>query len=138
MMSSDHDRSTRHPATDRRPRRARCGEPPMDEVDWESLRRSIAARAEIPLARRRAARPAAGGGRARPRRLVSLAVAAVLAAAVWLGELPGISRGTTGAVSTSAQIDEVLRLDLTEQEFRLLVTGRAEPEALLAIAVDDS
>lgn len=112
---------------------------PLPEVDWDRLRRSINERAELPLARRR-------GGRARwlPRPLVPIAVAASIAFGLYLG--PGVMEEMR-VQDPSAQIaidfdeerilSEALGGDLTEQEFRLLVTGRSNPEHLLAFAISD-
>lgn len=113
------------------------GEPPLEDVDWDALRGSIRARAELPLARRRRE---AGGARGRPgaervrRPLIPLAVAASVALAVWLvgGEAP-----PEGVPVEQVSAEEVFRPDLSEQEFRLLVTGRSDPEALLRLALDE-
>lgn len=106
------------------------GEPPLESVDWESLRRSIRMRAELPLARRRA-------GQVRRQRMwrpmIPLAAAASIALAVWLGGTGSTERTTEGRLSA----EEAFHPDLSEQEFRLLVSGRANPEELLLIALDE-
>lgn len=116
-----------------------AGEPPLEEVDWDALRSSIGARAALPLARRRAGAQRSGTRWARA--LIPLAAAASVALAVWLG---GAGTGEPDAGSHTAAApaaqtpEEVLRLDVSEQEFRQLVSGRADPEALLMLAVGDS
>lgn len=111
----------------------------VPDVDWGRLRRSIRERA-APVLRRK-----------QPRRLVSvsrpwvpIALAASVAFALWLGpralmESPAADPFAEFAVTVDddAVLLEALVADLTEQEFRMLVTGRANPEALLAVAVGD-
>lgn len=112
-------------------------EPPLEEVDWDALGSSIRARAELPLARRRAeaegARARSGAARAwRP--LIPLAAAASIALAVWLG---GGEDSPESAPVEPVSAEEAFRPDLTEQEFRLLVTGRSDPEGMLRLALDE-
>lgn len=109
-----------------------------DDVDWDGLHQSIHDRAELVFARR--------GKQRVPivrRPFVPLALAASLALTLWSG--PAIvDRITGGSVPAIAVVDldseailrEALSEDLTEQEFNLLVTGRSNPEVLLAAAVD--
>jgi hypothetical protein len=109
------------------------------DVDLDELRRSIVARAELVMARKRA--------RWRgflPRPLVPIAAAASIALALWAG--PGIVGGFTSneqQLEFAAEIDQeqilidALGSDISEQEFRLLVTGRANPEALLAFVIGE-
>ncbi len=116
-------------------------EPPLESVDWEALRVSVAARAELPLSRlrkRAGAEPFPARGRAAarvPRPLAPLAAAAGIALAVWLGT------GGDGAPDALApgrvSAEEVFQSNLSEQEFRLLVTGGADPEALLLLALEE-
>ena len=112
------------------------GEPPLDAVDWDALRTTVRERAELPLARRR--RPARTPRWLAP--LVPLAAAASVAMALWVGGLtsdraaPAAARAASGGVTT----EEVLRADVSEQEFRLLVSGRSNPDVLLALAVEGS
>ena len=116
-------------------------EPPLESLDWERLRGTLRERAELPLARRRG-RAAAGrvGDAGRPRSralrpLLPLAAAASIALAVWLGTGSGSPEGAPPAPLTA---EEVFGPDLSEQEFRLLVSGGGDPEALLLIALDES
>ena len=112
---------------------------PAAQPDWERMHRSILDRAGPILARRRFRRVAAV---ARP--LIPLALAASIAFALWLGPEMLIDRPDP-ATSTASAVDledeavlvEALLGDLSDQEFRMMVTGRANPEALLAVAVSD-
>lgn len=121
--------------------RALHREPPLEEVDWEALRGCIRDRAALPLARRR--RQATTPPRwVRP--LLPLAVAASVALALWVGTELGAVRPDAVAVGDSASapvvqpsVEAAFGADLSEQEFRLLVTGRADPEELLLIALDE-
>lgn len=115
------------------------GEVPMDDVDWAAMRTNIRARAEMPLARRRALH-AASPRWLRP--LVPIAVAAGLGAVMWIGALGG---GKPGAPSlapvsvtsaASASIQEVLLSDLSDQEFRLIMADRNDADELLLIAAN--
>ena len=108
------------------------GGPPLESVDWEHLRRSIGARAELPLAQRRTRQGKRGAPLWRP--MIPLAAAASIALAVWMA-------GERSSPETSPEerlsAEEVFHPDLSEQEFRLLVTGRSDPEVLLLIALDE-
>lgn len=113
-------------------------EPPFDEVDWSALRSSITARAEMPLARRRAR----SARRARwTRTFVPLAAAASIALALWVtgpfGELATpVARGAPDAVVPAVSPEDVFQADLSEQEFRNIVSGTADADALLLLAVE--
>ena len=116
-------------------------EPPLQEVDWDALRSSIVARAEMPLARRRT-RSARLARWTRP--LVPLAAAASIALAVWVNGLgrsePGtaaIAESGTEFVGPSATPEDVFQADLTEQEFRHVVSGRANADSYLLVAIDE-
>lgn len=109
------------------------------EMDWERMRSSISRRAEPIIARRKVRRIVAI-----PRALVPLAMAAGIAFALWLGpqlllQTPGASEefGALADLEDEAALLQALDADLSEQEFRMVVTGRANPEALLAVAVAD-
>jgi hypothetical protein len=116
-------------------------EPPVEEVDWEALRGSIRSRAELPLARRR--RRARWVPASWSRSLVPLTAAASLAFGVWLGggiDLPGeLPVAAVQSLPASEQIlaEELLQAEMSEIEFQLFVSGRAEPEQLLLIAIGD-
>lgn len=114
------------------------GEPPLEAVDWSALQRSIGARAELPLARRRRGaqpllRPPAARARQGWRPLLPLAVAASIALVVWTGGGGETPEAAVGQLSP----EEVFEADLSEQEFRLLVSGGADPEELLLIALGE-
>lgn len=108
------------------------------DVNWEGMQRSINDRAELVFARRKRQR-----SRTVRRPLMPLAMAASIALAVWTGPAL-IERMTTDGTGFEVARDmdpemilrEALSGDLTEQEFDLLITGRAYPEALLAVAID--
>jgi anti-sigma factor RsiW len=110
---------------------------PLPDVDWTRLRSTINARAQLPLARKRSRRTFP-----LPRRVVHLAVAASVLFALWLGPSVVIDRmqpSSTQSVATW-DVDDILARalgDLTEQEFRLLVSGRANSEDLLAFAISE-
>jgi hypothetical protein len=117
-------------------------EPPVAEVDWEALRSSIVARAELPLAQRRT-RSARLHRWTRP--LVPLAAAASIALAVWVNGAIGpapisnpIAEGSTESFAPAVTPEDVFQADVTEQEFLLLVSGRANTDDLLRVAAGES
>jgi hypothetical protein len=77
------------------------------------------------------------------RSLVPLTAAASLAFGVWLGggiDLPGeLPVAAVQSLPASEQIlaEELLQAEMSEIEFQLFVSGRAEPEQLLLIAIGD-
>lgn len=110
-----------------------------DDVDWDRLRSSINEKAAITLARKRARKMVL-----RRRPLLPMAAAAMIAFALWMSpgilsnlSAPGPFAETNVPIDEEQLLVEVLDGDLTEQEFRLLVTGRAYPEVLLAFAISD-
>jgi len=114
------------------------GEAPA-AVDWERLRRSINDSAMIHLARRRAARQ-----RRTRRTLVPLSLAAGLAFAVWMS--PAILERLSGSAPSQQEAlqieaDEILARalgeDVSDDEFSLLITGRADPETLLSLVLGE-
>jgi hypothetical protein len=114
-------------------------DPPVAEVDWEALRSSIVARAELPLAQRRT-RSARLGRWTRP--LVPLAAAASIALAAWVNGAIGPAPGSAPLVADNGDFvapavtpEDAFRAEVTEQEFRLIVSGRADTDALLQLAV---
>jgi negative regulator of sigma E activity len=118
-------------------------EPPFAEVDWEALRLSVVARAELPLARRRT-RSARLSRWTRP--LVPLTAAASVALALWFTGQRGTQQTTTAAVAHSGPAavapsvtpEDVFQADVSEQEFQNMVSGRANPDALLLVAIGES
>jgi len=113
-------------------------EPPFDAVEWDALRSSIVARAELPLARRRSRSARLGRW---SRQLVPLAAAASITLAVWFTSRPAeeapLAEGTA-VVAPVVSPEDVFEAELSEQEFRLLVSGRANADALLMVAVGES
>ena len=122
-------------------------EPPLQDVDWSGLRSSISAAAALPLARRRHAllggRTGAAVRPARPatrwlRSLAPLAAAASIAVAVWAGSgRPGLTPAPAPVAEASASVEDVFRPDLSEQEYRQVISGRDNADALLLIAIDE-
>lgn len=117
-------------------------DPPLAEVDWEALRSSIVARAEIPLARRRT--HSARLSRV-TRSLVPLAAAASIALAVWITDPtartssnPTVADNRPDVAAPSITPEDIFQAEMTDQEFELLVSGRANADALLQIAIDES
>jgi hypothetical protein len=112
--------------------RALDDEPPLHEVDWDALRAGIRTRAELPLARRRRAARA----RATPRWLRPL-VPAALAAGI---ALTFVMRGGPGDAEDDAfdllAVEQAVHADVSDPEFRLMITGMNDADELLAIAVD--
>jgi hypothetical protein len=104
----------------------------VPEPDWDRLRASVAARAELPLARRRR------GGRVlglsgRVRTLVPLAAAAGIAGAA-LAVTLGPSRQTAPLTPDEVQAMEAI-VDHSLQDVNALVTGEVAREQLLDAAV---
>lgn len=122
--------------------------PPVDEVDWSALRGRIAARAAVELEKRRPAglrRSPSLFDRVRANLrlwtapLVPVAVAAGIAVVVWTrGDAPDAAELDDVTAAPTVSVEEVLSADVTEQEFRLIVSGRANPDALLLLALDES
>jgi hypothetical protein len=117
-------------------------EPPLHQVDWDALRTSIVSRAELPLARRRA-RSARLPRWATP--MVPFAAAASILVAVWFHGLSGASDqappladSAPAAPLPSLSAEDLFHADLTDQEFQHLVSGRANADALLLVAVGGS
>lgn len=116
------------------------GEPPVHEVDWDRLRATVRARAELPLARRRSSLSRVRGW-ARP--LVPLAAAAGVALAMWTGDRIGQKEAgapmAEGVIAAPPVItaEEAFQADLSDQEFQQVVSGRHNPDALLLLAIQD-
>lgn len=110
------------------------------DVEWDRLRRSIRDQARPVLAQRRKQRFVSP---LRP--LVTLAAAASIAGALVVA--PGLFERFSGSAPIVAEapapldaeqlLVEALGSDLTDDEFRLVVSGRAYPEALLAFAISE-
>ncbi|MBW3629095.1 MAG: hypothetical protein KY464_07325 [Gemmatimonadetes bacterium] len=116
-------------------------DPPVADVDWDALRSSIVARAELPLAQRRK-RSAQLSRWTRP--LIPLAAAASIALAAWVNGEIGPAPRSGSVVADNADLvapgitpEDVFQADVSEQEFRLIVSGRANTDALLQLAVQD-
>lgn len=114
--------------------RAIGDEPPLHEVDWDSLRAGIRARAELPLARRRAAPPAR-----RAALWMRPLVPAALAAGIVLTLVMRPGTGTGDADEPDGfdliVVEQALHADVSDPEFRMMVAGMDDADALLQIAV---
>ncbi|HEX8393714.1 MAG TPA: hypothetical protein VF665_15345 [Longimicrobium sp.] len=100
---------------------------PAPEPDWDALRGRIAARAELPLARRRAAVRAPA--RRAVRALLPLAAAAGIAGVAWTALTP---RSPVLTPAERSEIDAAVREGLPDQ-VHLLLTGEAADAALLDV-----
>jgi hypothetical protein len=115
--------------------------PPAVGVDWQRLRDSTAARAELPLARRRGAarrRAAARWAAA----LAPVAAAAVLAFALLPGARPSGGRAAAAAALDSGaaprpRVEEVVDASYPAGDVERLISGRADSDALLLAAVGE-
>ena len=107
--------------------------PQLTDGDRESLRARIAAAAELPLARRRRALPSRRAVAIRwLRPALPLAAAAVLFLVLFRSAPPGSPEN--GALTAA---ESALLADVSDAEFARLVSGAADAEALLLIAVGD-
>jgi hypothetical protein len=108
--------------------------PPLQEVDWERLRTSVNARAELPLARRR--RAASGTRWLRP--MLPAAAAAALAVVVttqlFRTEPQGVEMAN-GDWGFHPVVEEVLGTSISEAEMDLLF-GQVSADMLVVAAVD--
>jgi hypothetical protein len=114
--------------------------PPAAEVDWDRLRASTAARAELPLARRRGA----ARRRATARWAAALAPVAA-AAALAFALLPGGARRPAAdavALDSGAaprpRVEEVVDASYPAGDVERLISGRADADALLLAALGEA
>jgi hypothetical protein len=109
--------------------------PPADQVDWDRLCASIAARAELPLARRRRDRGRSGWIRAAMPTAAAAALAAVVAIGVFTrgGEAPGPNGES--ALGFHPVVEQVLGVEISEFELDLLF-GQVSADMLAVAAVD--
>jgi hypothetical protein len=115
--------------------------PPAGGVDWQRLRASTAARAELPLARRRGAarrRAAARWAAA----LAPVAAAAALAFALLPGARPSGGRAADAVALDSGaaprpRVEEVVDASYPAGDVERLISGRADADALLLAAVGE-
>jgi hypothetical protein len=108
-------------------------DPINEPVDWGGLRRAINARASLELTRRRSRR-----------RLTHIAIPAGLAAAIALfavvtraPERDGIMAPVGSTVGAEISIDELLDANVSDRQFRALLTGADEANDLLSIAAGE-
>ena len=104
-----------------------------ERVDWAGLRSAISARASVELTRRRARR-----------RRVLIAIPASLAAGIALFVLVsrapgrsdlGVPANSVAGAETS--IDELLGVNVSDGQFRALLSGANDADDLLAIAAGE-
>jgi hypothetical protein len=116
--------------------------PPAAGVDWDRLRASTAARAELPLARRRGA----ARRRATARWAAALApvgAAAALAFALLPGGARPVGARAAGAAMDSGgapgvRVEEVVEASYPAGDVERLISGRADADALLLAAVGET
>jgi len=108
-------------------------DPTNEGVDWAELRRAINARASLELTRRRARR-----------RRVLIAIPASLAAGIALFVLvsraPGrsdLGAPANSVAGTETSIDELLDANVSDGQFRALLSGADEANDLLSIAAGE-
>jgi hypothetical protein len=107
---------------------------PMHEVvDWTGLQRAINERASLELTRRRSRR-----------RRMRIAIPAGLAAAIALVALvtrvpdrAAIVNPTPGTPRSEASIEELLDANVSDGQFRALLSGADDADDLLSIAAGD-
>ena len=111
----------------------------LPEPDWVNLRTSIVHQARPVLARKARLAQYPWLAKATP-----LATAAGIALLLWFvpqvgpgGEFGTAAYGGGDDLVDETQVIEALADDITDAEFRLLVSGRGNPEAMLAVAVSD-
>lgn len=112
--------------------RAAAEDPTHHDVDWDGLRRAIAQRAAPELARRRKPR------RARiviPATLAASFVLFALVTQVWQRGA-SVDDGATLAAAPLT-IDDIFDADVSDRQFRALLFGAAEADALLLMAASD-
>jgi hypothetical protein len=101
-------------------------------VDWTALRNTIARSAEPQLARRRV--------RGRTRFTIPASLAAGIALFILVAGAPFSSRpvptGTTVAIIRQP-IDDLLDADVSDVQFRAMVSGASDADELLAIAAQE-
>lgn len=108
---------------------------PMDErVDWTALRRAINAGASSELTRRRSRRrpmhiaiPAAGLA-------AGIALTVLVTRAPERADVGNLPHSTVGA---EASIDELLDANVSDRQFRALLSGAGEANDLLSIAAGE-
>ena len=111
----------------------------IPEPDWVRLRTTIVGRGRPVLARKARLARHPWLAKATP-----MAAAAGIALVLWIvpqlggeGVLAGAGPEAAGDLVDESQVIEALGDDISEAEFRLLASGRANPEAMLAVAVSD-
>jgi hypothetical protein len=110
-----------------------AADPMHDRVDWTALQRTINARASSELTRRRARRRGM-------RIAIPAGIAAGIALAVLVTRAPertGIGNLTNGPAEAETSIDELLDANVSDGQFRALLSGAGEANDLLSIAAGE-
>ena len=106
------------------------GEAPVEDVDWEQLRRRIeGSTALLILSARRARR--------RMRAFIGTAMAASVALLFMVTRSGDVGSGE-GALGANPTTEEILASDVSDDELRALLAGAGDVEALLLLAASES
>ena len=110
-----------------------AADPMHERVDWSGLRHAINARASLELTRRRSRR-----------RLMRIAIPAGIAAGLALTVLvtrapepTDVGNLTHSIVGAETSIDELLDANVSDRQFRALLSGAGEANDLLSIAAGE-
>ena len=114
---------------------ARCDPPPVDRLDVDSLRRSIHEQAR-PLLERRRRRRVLNRWAGRAGAGAALAAAAILAALLVGRPDPSVRPGPTTPIAPASP-EALVTADLSEEEFRALISGAADARSLLLVAAGE-
>jgi hypothetical protein len=106
--------------------------PALSDAEWQHLHRSVMLATHEALARRRTLAPVRSPARPRIRRWLLPVLPLAAAATLLLFILPNREQRPPLGVT-----EEVLLGDMSDHEFRLLVSGHADAASLLLLAVDD-
>jgi hypothetical protein len=109
-----------------------AGESVDARVNWAELRRAIGAGAAAELTRRRARR--------RSRLAIPTSLAAGIALFVLIAGVPYPTTAptlTTASIARHQPIDDLLDANVSDVQFRAMVSGASDTDELLAIAAQD-
>ena len=110
-----------------------AADPADEQVDWSALRQAINARASLELTRRRSR------GR-RMRIAIPVGIAAGLALTVLVTRSPepaDVGTLTHGTAVAETSIDDLLDANVSDGQFRALLSGAGEANDLLSIAAGE-
>lgn len=106
------------------------GEAPVEDVDWEQLRRRIDGSTAILILSARKARR-------RMRAFIGTAMAASVAL-LFMVTRSGDVGSREGALGANPTIEEILASDVSDDELRALLAGGGDVEALLLLAASEN